>query len=164
MRRSGASAAALTLAAVLAGTACVHRGPPVTPHGGPASAFAQLPSRLPEGTRVRVTTMNRRVEGSLAAIDRDGLTILSDRTTREAFSCAQIQRIDTRGDRPSNGAVIGAAIIALPAWNGCQNKGANASCVAIGIGAFAALGALIDGAHEGITTVYAASPGSCGTP
>ncbi|HXT31238.1 MAG TPA: hypothetical protein VN716_18200 [Vicinamibacterales bacterium] len=90
--------------------------------GWPASAFAQLPSRLPEGTRVRVTTMNRRVQGSLAAIDRDGLTILSERTTREAFSCARIQRIDTRGDRPWNGAVIGAAIIALPAWNGCQNK------------------------------------------
>ena len=43
-------------------------------------------------------------------------------------------------------------------------QGANAPCVAIGIGAFAALGALIDRAHEGTTTVYAASPGSCGTP
>jgi hypothetical protein len=43
-------------------------------------------------------------------------------------------------------------------------QGANAPCVAIGIGAFASLGALIDRAHEGTTTVYAASPGSCGTP
>jgi len=110
---------------------------------------------------VRVTSASGRTEGTVERIDADSLTVLT-RDARETFGCAQVRRVETRGDSVWTGAVVGAAIAALPAWNGCQNKGPNISCVVVGVGTFAAIGALIDRAHAGFRTIYSAPPGSCG--
>ena len=110
--------------------------------------------------RVGVTVVGSRVDGRIVQLSEDRLLIASG-GTQLTFQCSQVERIEKRGDPVWNGAVIGAAIVALPAWNGCQDKGRDLSCVTIGIGTFAALGALVDRAHVRARTVYVASPGSC---
>jgi hypothetical protein len=125
--------------------------------------FSRLAERLDAGTRIRITVTKRRIEGSVGRADREGLTLVTG-GTQESYACAQIDRVERRGDSVWTGAAVGGALIALPAWNGCQNKGRNLTCVAAGIGMFAALGALIDRAHVGWTTIYTAAPGSCGAP
>jgi len=160
MRRFRLSAAAAGLVATCLTASCSHPGRPATP-GGPQ--FALLANRLNEGTPIRVTLADRRSEGTIARIDADSLTLLT-RDGRDTIACAQVRRVETRGDAVWPGAVAGAAMAALPAWNGCQNKGRNISCVVVGVGTFAAIGALIDRAHAGFHTIYAAAPDSCSRP
>ena len=81
---------------------------------------------------------------------------------RSTFECRQIQRVDKRGDPIWTGAAIGAAIAAVPAWNGCQNKGPNRSCVAFSMATFAAIGGLLDKAHVHTRTVYVDVSALCG--
>jgi hypothetical protein len=172
MRRVPLSSAAAALLAALISPDCAPRADPQVaparsvsqPAGGQSQpASSRLAARLRPGVALRITTADRRIEGVLDSIDRDGLTIRTP-DGRETLSCVPIDRVERRGDSVLTGAVIGAAVIALPAWNGCQNQGRNLACVAVGVGTFAALGALIDRAHAGWATVYVKSPGSCGTP
>ena len=161
MRRSRLSAAAAGLVATCLTASCSHPTRPATP-GRPQ--FAHLADRLGEGARVRVTSTSGRSDGTVERIDADSLTLLT-RDGRDTFACAGIQRVEARGDSVwTPGAVVGATLIALPAWNGCQNKGRNLGCVVAGVGTFAAIGALVDRAHTGFHTIYAAVAGSCGTP
>lgn len=160
MRRSRLSVVSAGLAIACLASGCSHTVRPATPS---PPAFAQLAGRPGEGARVRITSTNGRTEGTIARLDIDSLTLLT-RDGRETFACAQVRRVETRGDAVWTGAVAGAAIGALPAWNGCQNKGRNLTCVALGVGSFAAVGALFDAAHAGWKTIYDASRGSCGAP
>ena len=129
-------------------------------HLVPQSTFSELSQHLHLNNRVRVTVAGRQVEGKLVQLTEEGLSMTSG-GTQSRFQCAQIERIEKRGDPIWNGALAGAAIIAVPAWNGCQNKGRNLSCVAIGMGMFAAIGGLLDKAHVSTRSVYVASQDSC---
>lgn len=124
------------------------------------STFAQLGQQLRPNDRVRITVEGGRVEGKLVQLTGDEL-VMTIEGQRSTFRCPQIERIEKRGDPVWTGAVIGAAISALPAWNGCQNKGPNRPCVALAMGTYAAIGGLLDRAHLKTRTVYRASPGSC---
>lgn len=161
MRCSRALAAALLCGVPIAG--CTHHGGAVIEPGLSRASFGRVAVTLAEGTRVRLTLSAGRVDGTVVEIDRDRV-VVSHGSARDAYPCMQIRRLERRGDPVWNGAVIGAAVIALPAWNGCQNKGRNLTCVALGVGSFAAVGALLDAAHAGWKTIYVASPGSCGAP
>lgn len=125
------------------------------------SAFAQLGQQLHRNDRVRITSANGRVDGKLVRLTADEL-LMTIEGNPSTFRCPQIERIEKRGDPVWTGAAIGVAIAAVPAWNGCQNKGRNLPCVAVGLGTFAAIGGLLDKAHVHARTVYVASPHSCG--
>lgn len=129
-------------------------------HRPPVSEFERLAAELRPNERVRVTTDADVTDGKLVSIDANGLT-LRGTGADQTLLCSQIQRVEKRGDSVWNGALIGAAIIALPAWNGCQNKGRDLKCVAIGLGVFAGLGAALDAAHVGSQTRYVARKDSC---
>ena len=145
--------ATLTLLSMVTAPGCATHRPPV-------SDFARLAAELRPHDRIRVTTESDVAEGTLLAIDANGLTIraVRDRT----LACSQIQRVEKRGDSVWNGALIGAAIIAVPSWNGCQSKGRDLKCVAVGLGIFAGLGAALDTGHAGSQTRYVARQDSCG--
>lgn len=124
------------------------------------SAFAELGQQLHRNDRVRITVAGGRVDGKLVQLAGDNL-VMTVEGNRSTFQCLQIQRIEKRDDPVWTGAAIGAAIAAVPAWNGCQNKGRNRPCVLLGLGTFAAIGGLLDKAHVHARTVYVASPRSC---
>jgi hypothetical protein len=173
MRTSRAATGLAAAGAVVILSACGggFRRPNTAPFGhtvqsnGPTSSnrFADLASRLREGTRLRLTLTDGRVDGVVGEINHQTITLIVDGTP-VAFPCARVTRVQRRGDSVWSGAIIGAAIIALPAWNGCQNKGRNLTCVAGSLGIFAAIGGLADKSHVGWTTLYVASARSCATP
>lgn len=125
------------------------------------ATFAELDRQLHRNDRIRITVAANQIDGVLVLLNGHEL-VMTTGGTRSTFQCPQIQRIDKRGDPIWTGAAIGAAIAAVPAWNGCQNKGPNRPCVALGMATVAAIGGLLDKAHVHTRTVYVASPRSCG--
>jgi hypothetical protein len=124
----------------------------------PTRDFKELRHRLAANARIRVTTRDGRMKGDFVDVSDRELTVRKGRDDVR-LACDTIDEVEILRDSIATGAVIGGLIAALPAWNGCQNKGRNLPCVVGGIGAYSLIGALFDkGTGPPTRTVYFALP------
>ena len=135
----------------------------------PATAAAQtktipvppidLASRTRPGDALVVTDRSgREITGSLARLSDSAVTLVANGVERDV-ALTDVGRIEKRGDSLKNGALIGAGVMAAPVllWlgSGCDRGCGTLIGAAVfnaGLGAF--VGALIDRAHEGRTSLF----------
>ncbi len=137
-----------------------HPGVPPAPRHPKTATFAALGERIHPGDRLRISVGGQVLTGKLSRVSSFELVIRRGHE-ESAFACESVERIETDRDSVASGAIIGGILAAVPAWNACNNKKRDLPCVAVGIGAYAAIGALLDRAHSPVRLVYVASTGSC---
>lgn len=105
------------------------------------------------------------VSGRLLRIDAGALVLLVEGSERR-FDQSRVRRVDKRGDRLTNGAIIGAGVGAVTGLlaaliSDCPGKDSGGSCggaraagFAVSVGVYSALGVGIDALAVGRTTVY----------
>jgi hypothetical protein len=105
------------------------------------------------------------VSGRLLRVDAGSLVLLVEGSERR-FEQSRVRRIDKRGDRLRNGAIIGAGVGAVSGLlaaliSDCPGKDPGGSCVgaraagfALSVGVYSALGVGIDALAVGRTNVY----------
>jgi uncharacterized protein YcfJ len=112
------------------------------------------------GGEIRVTARDGvKTRGRFRSLDADRVRLLvADQETEIARD--DITRIERRGDSIKNGFIIGAVIGILPAALASTQFEGGGDAVAVGIvagmGIYGLIGAGIDAAHKGWTTVYKA--------
>lgn len=111
------------------------------------------------------------VSGKLLRVDAGALVLLVEGSERR-FKQSRVRRIDKRGDRLGNGAIIGAGVGAVSGLlaaliSDCPGKDPGGSCVGaraagfvLSVGVYSALGVGIDALAVGRTTVYESTAAS----
>jgi hypothetical protein len=138
------------------------RGAGAAPQSNETSAvarFSQLPEKLGAGDRVVITAPSGEARGVVVAVSGSDIVIVRD-GVQTRFACGDVRTIRTQPSRNPirNGAIIGALLVIVPAWNAC---GSDATCWVGGLAVYAGGGALIGKALANSKTVYVAGTGAC---
>jgi hypothetical protein len=129
-----------------------------------AQAPAAVTTLAPGDAVVAVVEGDRSIRGRLRAIAADSLAVDADGAPLR-IPLSSVRQIDRVGDSVLGGAAIGAALGGASALGGMALACSNTGCAdtssnldprlgLVGALAGAGIGALIDGLHEGRTTVY----------